>query len=290
MEAVPWHKRVIETGEPVVLRQDVPELALSDEECELVLTEGVQSAALIPLIVGGRVLGVVSLGEERSWERSPFTPEKVQLCQSIAAQAAVAIENARLYEELQQSFLQTISALAAAVDAKDAYTGGHSLRTTALAASIAQELGLGDEEIELIRYAGLLHDVGKIGIDERILGKSGPLNAKEWEAIRRHPVLGADIVERAAALQQLVPIIMHHHESYDGRGYPKGLKGEDIPLKARILAVADAYEAMTSDRAYRSAMTVEQALATLRQGANKQWDGEVVEALCGIIQEKIDEA
>ncbi len=286
----PWHKRVIETGEPVVLRQDVPELALSDEECKLVLTEGVKSAALIPLIVGGRMLGVISLGEKRSWERSPFTPGKVKLCQSIAAQAAVAIENARLYEELRQSFLQTIAALAAAVDAKDAYTGGHSQRTTELGAAIAQELGLSDQEIELIRYAGLLHDVGKIGISEQILGKPGPLDAEEWEAVRRHPALGADIVERAAALQQLVPVIMHHHERYDGQGYPSRLRGEDIPLKARILAVADAYEAMTSDRAYRPAMSVQQALDTLRQGADKQWDGRVVEVLCEIIQERGDEA
>ena len=281
---VPWHKRVIETGEPVVLRQDVPELALSNEECKMVLTEGVQSAALIPLIVGGRVLGVISLGEERSWERSPFTPEKVALCQSIAAQAAVAIENARLYEELQQSFVQTIAALAAAVDAKDPYTGGHSQRTTELAAAIAQELGLSDEEIELIRYASLLHDVGKIGISERILLKPGPLNAEEWEVVRRHPALGANIVQRAASLYEMVPIILHHHEHYDGQGYPDGLRGEDIPLKARILSVADAYEAMTSDRAYRPAMTVERALATLQQGADQQWDGKVVGVLHRIIR------
>ncbi len=286
LAVVPWHKRVIETGGPVVLRQDVPELALSDEECELVLTNGVQSAALVPLIVGGRVLGVISLGEERSWERSPFTPEKVQLCQSIAAQAAVAIENARLYEELRQSFLQTIAALAAAVDAKDTYTGGHSQRTTELAAAIAQELGLSEAEIELIRYAGLLHDVGKIGISEQILGKPGPLTEREWGDIRRHPALGANIVERAAALYELVPVILHHHEHYNGQGYPDGLTGEDIPLKARILAVADAYEAMTSDRAYRPAMTGERALVTLQQGADKQWDGKVVDVLNRIIREQ----
>jgi len=283
---VPWHKQVIETGQPVVLRHDVPELALSDEERKMALSGGVQSAALIPLIVGGRILGVISMGEERSWERSPFTPEKVALCQSIAAQAAVAIENARLYEELQQSFVQTIAALAAAVDAKDPYTGSHSQRTTELAAAIAQELGLSAQEIELIRYAGLLHDVGKIGISERILLKPGPLNAEEWEVVRRHPALGANIVERAASLYQLVPVILHHHERYDGQGYPAGLRGEDIPFKARILAVADAYEAMTSDRAYRPAMTVEQALATVRQGADEQWDGKVVEVLHKIIREQ----
>ncbi len=283
---VPWHRQVIETGQPVVLRQDVPELALSDEERKLALTEGVKSAALIPLIVGGRVLGVISLAEERDWERSPFTPEKVALCQSIAAQAAVAIENAHLYEELQQSFIQTIAALAAAVDAKDPYTGGHSQRTTELAAAIAQELGLDDEEVELIRYACLLHDVGKIGISEEILLKPGPLNAEEWEVVRRHPALGASIVERAALLYEMVPIILHHHERYDGQGYPEGLRGEDIPFKARILAVADAYEAMTSDRAYRPAMTVQQALATLREGADRQWDGKVVEVLNRIIREQ----
>ncbi len=282
----PWHRQVVETSELVVLRQDVPERALSDAERKMALTEEVKSAALIPLIVGGRVLGVISLGEERSWERSPFTKEKVDLCQSIAAQAAVAIENARLYEELQQSFLQTIAALAAAVDAKDPYTGGHSQRTTELAATIAQKLGLSGEEIEVIRYAGLLHDVGKIGINEQILGKPGSLNAEEWVEIRKHPAIGANIVERAALLQNLVPVIMHHHEHYDGQGYPDGLRGDDIPLKARILAVADAYEAMTSDRAYRPAMTVEQALATLREGAGQQWDGEIVDVLHRTIREQ----
>lgn len=286
LATVPWHQQVIETAEPVILRQDVPERALSDEERKVALTEGVKSAALIPLIVGGRVLGVISMGEERSWERSPFTQEKVELCQSIAAQAAVAIENARLYEELQQSFLQTIATLAAAVEAKDPYTGGHSQRTTELAAAIAQKLGLSEQEIELIHYASLLHDVGKIGISEQILSKPGPLNEEEWEIIRRHPALGANIVERAAALQKLVPIILHHHEHYDGQGYPDGLKGEGIPLKARILAVADAFEAMTSDRAYRPAMTVEQALATLREGADKQWDGKIVAVLHKIIREQ----
>ena len=245
LDIVPWHKQVIETGQPVVLRQDVPELAMSDVERKMALTEGVQSAALIPLIVGGRVLGVISMGEERSWERSPFTPEKVALCQSIAAQAAVAIENAHLYEELQQSFIQTIAALAAAVDAKDLYTGGHSQRTTEIAATLAQELGLDDKDVELIRYASLLHDVGKIGISEKILLKPGPLNIEEWEVVHGHPALGAN-----------------------------------------ILAVADAYEAMTSDRAYRSAMTVQQALATLRQGAGEQWDDKVVDALHEIIREQ----
>ena len=286
LATVPWHRQVIETAEPVVLRQDVPDRALSEEERKIALTDEVKSAALIPLIVGGRVLGVISLGEERSWERSPFSEEKIELCQSIAAQAAVAIENAHLYEELQQSFIQTIATLAAAVEAKDPYTGGHSQRTTELAAAIAQELGLGSEEIELIRYACLLHDVGKIGINEQILGKPGPLDEEEWEVIRRHPVVGADIVERAAALQKLVPIILHHHEHYDGQGYPEGLRGEAIPLKARILAVADAFEAMTSDRAYRPAMTVEQALATLREGADRQWDGKIVAILHKIIREE----
>ncbi|RKX76003.1 MAG: hypothetical protein DRP87_13090, partial [Spirochaetes bacterium] len=286
----PWHKKVVEICKPIVLRQDVPELAVSVEELKLALTEEVKSAALIPLIVGGKILGVISLGEERSWERSPFTKEKVDLCQSIAAQAAVAIENARMYEELQQSFTQTIAALAAAVDAKDPYTGGHSQRTTELAVTIALELGLSEEEIELIRYAGLLHDVGKIGVSEKILLKPGQLNATEREVIYRHPSIGANIVERVASLKKLVPIILHHHEHYNGQGYPDGLKGEDIPLKARILSVADAYEAMTSDRAYRKALTVEQALVTLKEGANKQWDGKIVEVLSRIILQKKPQA
>ena len=224
---VPWHKHVIETGQLIVLRKDVPELAMSDEERKMALTEEVKSAALIPLIVGGRVLGVISLGEERGWERSPFTLDKVELCQSIARQAAVAIENARLYEELRQSYMRvertlegTVNALVSAVEMRDPYTAGHQQRVTQLGCAIACEMGLPEERIEGLRLAGLIHDLGKINIPAEILSKPGQLSDLEWGLIRAHPQVGYDVLKTVEFPWPLAQIVLEHHERMEGSGYP----------------------------------------------------------------------
>ncbi len=187
-------------------------------------------------------------------------------------------------KELQESFKGVITAFALAIDAKDAYTHGHSERVARLAAEIAAELGLEPHEIETIRYAGLLHDVGKIGIDEQTLHKSDHLNDEEQEVIKAHPIIGARILEPIVLLKEIAPLVRHSHESYDGTGYPDGLTGEEIPLGARILAVADAFEAMTSNRPYRHALNHAQAISLLREGMGKQWDAKVVEALFRVLE------
>jgi HD-GYP domain-containing protein (c-di-GMP phosphodiesterase class II) len=289
----PWHKQVIETGEPVVLRQDVPELAMSDQERKLALIEGVKSAALVPLIVGGRVLGVISLGEERSWERSPFTPEKVELCQSIARQAAVAIENARLYEETQGSFerLQTtlegtVNVLVSAIEMRDRYTAGHQRRVTQLACAIAKDMGLPKEQIEGLRMAGLIHDLGKITVPAEILSKPGRLTDIEYGLIKAHPQIGYDVLKTVDFPWPVAQIVLQHHERLSGSGYPQGLSGEEIMLEARILAVADVVEAMATFRPYRPALGIDSALEEISQNGRGLYDPEVVETCLELFAEK----
>lgn len=184
------------------------------------------------------------------------------------------------------NILDTIHALAATVDAKDHYTYGHSEKVAKYATEIAQELGYSWDSLESIRVAALLHDIGKIGVPDQLLGKPGPLSRKEWEVMRSHPDLGVAILKHIDAIKDCLVAVLHHHERYDGGGYPAGLKGENIPLDARILAVADAYDAMTSERPYRCGkMTCEQALAELTSCAGKQFDPRVVEVFVSLFEE-----
>jgi HD-GYP domain-containing protein (c-di-GMP phosphodiesterase class II) len=153
---------------------------------------------------------------------------------------------------------------------------------TDIAVALGEALAIGQDDMETLRSAAVLHDIGKIGIAEQILRKPGPLDDREWDLMRNHSQFGADIVVPVSSLQRAVPVILHHHERWDGSGYPGHLRGEAIPLGSRILAVADAYEAMTSDRSYRQAMPAEQALAILKEGAGRQWEPRVVEAFMQI--------
>ncbi|MCL0037099.1 diguanylate cyclase [Dehalococcoidia bacterium] len=187
-----------------------------------------------------------------------------------------------LESEVRWGALSIIYALAAAVDAKDHYTYGHSKKVSEYAVAIAKELGLPQEKIVTIRVAGLLHDIGKIGIPDSLLGKEGALTEEEWKPVKTHPELGVEILRHVGDLVNCLPAILHHHEHYDGKGYPFGLKGEDIPLEARILAISDAYDAITSPRAYREGLSSQQALDQIRHHAGTQFDPELVEVFCNI--------
>ncbi len=232
----------------------------------------------LPLWVKGNLVGIMLLFSRRE----EMSEEEMGMLLAIADQTAMAIENARAYQELKDLNLQTITALATAIEAKDPYTGGHSLGVTEKAVAIAQEMGLPEEEIEKLRVAGLLHDTGKIGIPDSVLNKPGRLTAAEYVMIKVHPAISADIVGKIEGLTHLVPIIRHHHEWYDGNGYPDGLKEEEIPLGARILAVADGFDAMMAERPYRTAKSREEALAEIRAGAGTQWDPKVVKAFLAV--------
>jgi putative nucleotidyltransferase with HDIG domain len=188
-----------------------------------------------------------------------------------------------LYTKMRKVYLDTIRALAAAIDAKDPYTKGHSERVAEMSLTLAQELNLSGREIENIEYTALLHDIGKIGIADVILGKSSSLTNKEFDKIKEHTVMGAKIIEPVDFLKNSYKAIYHHHEKYNGKGYPDGLKTEDIPLSARIIAVADAYDAMGSDRPYRKKFNKDKILKELKDQSGKQFDPEVVKVLFSVL-------
>ena len=190
----------------------------------------------------------------------------------------------RLYRQQQRSICQSLLALANALDAKDAYTRGHSERVAALGRRIAAALGLDAEQIDAIDEAGLLHDIGKIGVAEPTLQKSGPLTADEWQAMRRHPLIGAQIVAPFEFFARSAPFIRHHHERWDGSGYPDGLAGTAIPLGARIVAVADVFDALTSSRPYRAAIPRDAGFAQLLHDAGRTLDPGVVAACIGVLR------
>jgi putative nucleotidyltransferase with HDIG domain len=181
-------------------------------------------------------------------------------------------------QALPQAVLDTVTSLAFAIDAKDHYTQGHSQKVSAYAALIAEALELSDLEVEEIRLGGVLHDIGKVAIPENILNKNGPLNPDEWETMKSHVTFGAKILDPLTPLARIREMVLHHHEFFDGSGYPRAMTGEEIPLGARIIAVADAYDTITSDRTYKKARAAAEALAELERCANAQFDGKIVQA------------
>jgi len=194
-----------------------------------------------------------------------------------------------LYTKMRKVYLDTIRALAAAIDAKDPYTKGHSERVAETSVALAQELNLSDKDIENIEYTALLHDIGKIGIADNILGKNSSLTNKEYDKIKEHTIMGAKIIEPVDFLKNSYKAIYHHHERYNGDGYPDGLKSEDIPLSARIIAVADAYDAMNSDRPYRKKLDMDKILKELKDQSGKQFDPKIVKALISVLDREREE-
>ena len=194
-----------------------------------------------------------------------------------------------LYTKMRKVYLDTIRALAAAIDAKDPYTKGHSERVAEMSVALAQELNLSDRDTENIEYTALLHDIGKIGISDSILGKKGSLTSQEFDKIKEHTIMGANIIEPVDFLKNSYCAIYHHHEKYNGEGYPDGIKSEDIPILARIIAVADAYDAMGSDRPYRKKLNKDKILKELKDQSGKQFDPEVVKALISVLDREREE-
>jgi response regulator RpfG family c-di-GMP phosphodiesterase len=225
----------------------------------------------------------------RRAEQPPFDAGERRLLGIFATQVAASLDNARLYQALKDQNRQTIEALTEAIEARDAYTYGHSRQVTRYAVRLAQEFGLSAERIELMDFAGLLHDVGKIGIRDYVLLKPGALSDEEFAVMKRHPAIGVKIIERVQGLRATLPIIEGHHERIDGKGYPHGLKGDQIPLEARILAIADSFEAMTADRAYRPAMETERALKILLDGRGTHWEPSLVDCFVELIHREGDQ-
>ena len=195
----------------------------------------------------------------------------------------------KLYLEMKQVYIETVYALTKAVEAKDKYTNGHSQRVAEYAEKLSEKMKLGDKRIENLKTAALLHDVGKIGIMDNILNKPGKLTDEEFEVIKKHPEIGVEILSSVDFLKEIRDIILNHHEKYDGTGYPSGLKGDEVPIEAYILSIADAFDAMTSDRSYRKGMTVEKAINIIEKDAGTHFHPLVAEQFIELIKKEVEE-
>jgi HD-GYP domain-containing protein (c-di-GMP phosphodiesterase class II) len=212
-----------------------------------------------------------------------FGERELRLLGGLAQQAKLALANASSYEGLERTFLSTVEALANALEANDEGTSKHARWITDLALRVGGELGLDERSLKRLELGALLHDIGKIGIPQAILAKPGRLTAKERVVMQRHPELGERIIAPIDRLQDVRPIVRHCHERWDGRGYPDGLVGEQIPLESRIIFVCDAYHAMTTDRSYRKGLGHREAVRRLAEGAGSQFDAQVVEVALGVL-------
>ena len=242
---------------------------------------GARRFVLLPLLHKKQLAGVLAMGFGEG--KGQASREGLLRARQIADQVAVALANAGLLEELAQLNLGAMTALARAVDTKSPWTAGHSERVTECALKIGEKMGLGAQEIDLLERGGLLHDIGKIGVPGMILDKPGKLTPEEFAVIRSHPGKGVRILEPIPAFQEIIPLVSQHHEKFDGSGYPRGLSGEAISLGARILAVADVYDALSADRPYRPAFPLDKVLAIIEEGAGRHFDPVVVQAFRKII-------
>jgi putative nucleotidyltransferase with HDIG domain len=230
----------------------------------------------VPVKVREKVIGVLEAINREGGEG--FNQVDLSLFISLADQVAIALDNARLYQELEEMFFQTQESLADATEKRDPYTGGHTRRVTAYSLAIGQRLELKPLDMKWLRIASVLHDIGKIGIEDRILRKPEQLTPDEYNTIKGHADMGAEIIKHVQQLREIIPGVRYHHEQIDGGGYPYGLRDKDIPILAKIVAVADTYDAMTTDRPYRKAMDREGAVEELRRCAGTQFDKRIVEA------------
>jgi len=237
------------------------------------------------------VIGTIVLGRARNAiSCRPFTHDEIRLLQGIAEMGGTAISRARLYHNLEQAYIQMVLALAQAVDARDARTRSHSEHMATLTDSLAEAMGLPKEEANDIRWAALLHDIGKIGMPDSILSKPGPLTEPEWTLIREHPIVGERILLPVERMRAVAKIVRHHQEKWDGSGYPDGLQGDAIPLGARVLAIIDAYSAITEKRPYKGACSRAEAMAELKRCAGTQFDPRVTEIFCELLDRNSEQS
>ncbi|MDH4210731.1 MAG: GAF domain-containing protein [candidate division WOR-3 bacterium] len=264
---------VAEHGKPLLVpdvRKDRRWFRGVDEKTKWVT----RSILAVPLIAKGKVIGVAEVLNKKGGRK--FDKGDLELFAALGNQIAIAVENASLYGDLDRLFLSSIRAIVEAVDAKDPYTRGHSGRVVEYALHIGRAVTRNKDRIKEIEISAILHDVGKIGIPDKILGKPGRLTRREQNYMERHPEFSAAIVEPIELLKKLMKNILHHHERIDGAGYPDGLRGRKIPLVARIICIADAFDAMTTDRPYRKRKSARTALRELKRHSGSQFDTKLV--------------
>lgn len=237
-----------------------------------------------PILYKDTLIAFICCGPKKHAEF--YNEDDIYFLSLLCTESGMAIENVRLYEETVHHFMHTVEALTHAVEAKDPYTFGHSKRVAEYASWVARRFGLGGETVEAIRRGGALHDIGKIGIEEKILLKPGRLNEEEFEQIKMHPIIGVKILSPIKFPKETIDAVKYHHERMDGSGYPEGIKGDQIPLSAKILAVCDAFEAMTSDRPYRKALSSSEAEEEIKRAMGKWFDAQIVKTFLEVIKEK----
>jgi len=260
--------------------------ALVDErfvQSRSIVDLAVRSAMCAPLINRETVLGIVYVDSTN--QANLFSREDLALFSALALKAGTAVDNSRLYDDLRSLFYNTVETLVRTIQAKDPYTSGHSTRVSRYSLLIADKLGLSTKEKHQLYLAAMLHDIGKIGVPDELLNRPGRLTEDEMDKVRNHVQLGASMIEMLGEMHPIVPLIRHHHEGYDGTGYPDGLKGEEIPLISRIVAVADMYDAMTSDRSYRKRRTQEYAISEIERTRGTKLDPRVSDAFLEVLRE-----
>ena len=273
--------RAVRTGEPVIVPDTTKEpdfVPAGDGD----LFAG--SELSVPIRVAGEVWGVLNL-EDR--DKNAFGPDDLVFADMLAGHVGAALDRSRLYHELEETFTTTLAMLSDALERKDAYTAAHADDVADLSVSVARRLGLDEAEVKNVNYGGLLHDIGKIGIRSEILLKPSKLTHEEFEEIKQHTIIGADMLARIPFFADVVPLVRSAHERWDGRGYPDGLAGADIPLGARIICACDAYNAMTTARPYKDAMPRGAAVAELARNRGTQFDPDVVDALLAELGEQV---
>lgn len=234
-----------------------------------------RSMIVVPVASKERMLGVLQAINKLE---GYFTQDDLDILETLGHQVGTAIENAMLFQEQLETFLGITMAFAEALEKRDDYTGGHTRRVCDYSMAIARQIDLDPFQIEELRLSAILHDIGKIGVADRILQKPGKLEKDEFKEMSSHPRLGSEILEHVKSLRKMLGGVRHHHEKYDGSGYPDGKAGDQIPLAARIIAVADAFDAMTSNRAYRKALNIDDAIMELENFSGRQFDPQIVEA------------
>ncbi|MFH1562607.1 MAG: HD domain-containing phosphohydrolase [Nitrospirota bacterium] len=242
----------------------------------------IRSILSIPLMGKEAIIGVVNLYNHLN--NKELTQDDLNIIYTLSSQVAVSIENAQLFSQIKELFFNTVKALSATIDTKDSYTYGHSERVTQYSLAIAEELGFNSKEKEDVQLAALLHDIGKIGLPDVILNKPAGLTDEEFAEIKQHPLKGSKILEHIKGLTTVIPGMQHHPEKFGGGGYPDGLKGEEIPLLGKIIAVADAYDAMTSDHSYRKRLSYDEALKRIKDGAEIQFDPKIVNIFVNLFE------
>ena len=241
-----------------------------------------RAAMCAPLVSRGAVLGIVYVDSHKA---NAFSRRDLALFSALALKVGIAVDNARLYDDLRGLFYNTVETLVRTIQAKDQYTAGHSTRVSRYGLMIADRLGLSTKEKHHLYLAAMLHDIGKIGVPDDLLNRPGKLSEEEMERVRNHVQVGASMIEMLGEMHPIVPLIRHHHECFDGSGYPDGLKGEQIPLISRIIAVADMYDAMTSDRPYRKRRNHQMAVDEILATTGTKLDPRVAEAFLEVLKD-----